>query len=392
MRSLKKMGIASAALLALILTGCSGINFDKAAGSFNAAQVDCVDVAGDLEDAIEARDTAKAKYYESRGRLTERTAKATFEAAQDKVDKLRTRSNSNECRGEASPSASPSPSASAEACGDARFVQVFVDRANSSQIEPRYDAKVRPIINNAALSAEQKVEAIQTAEFELAGSNAITLASWAHGAGLYKNANAWPELVEGGKIVDGACLTQKGMALFWKYEGAVLASSLEVSQASPDAINSGSDGTTIVVDANPGIGGDLTSIKIILPDGSIFEKLVRCGNMAFPGRPNLPPGKTDNQKNPAEDPFPNGKANTGGGPNADRGPGAQLQVTQPGSAPYVAPAAPAPTVPTPAPGNPTPVPTLDPAPAPTKEPEAPVLDGPTPPPSTCIIPPGEESC
>ncbi len=133
---------------------------------------------------------------------------------------------------------------------------------------------------------------------------------------------------------------------------------------------------------------------------------VGCGNpgdgFVPPPPPAAPPGTPENPpqidaKIPGQDPYPQGNAPVGGGPNANSGPDVYIppaEMTQPPATPYVPPAPPAPVPPAPQPPtssnpNPDPVPTRDPAPPPPPQPSAPP---PSVAPSTCPIPPGQTSC
>lgn len=289
MRNIKSAATALVALVGiLLLAGC--------APTSNAADVDCSTsavVAEQLKDAKADLKLASASLAQTEGTARAVSASQDVETAKATVDELK------EC-----PSAKDADTASdatdaPSVCGDAKFDQVYIDRSATSKVEPRYDGEIRPIIADASLTAEQKVEAIKAVDLKLAASNMQTLAAWAKGLGLYDAPNAWPELVEGGKIVDGACPTEAGKMLFMKYEVAyeLKGITLEVGTAPSNLTNTAINGDTNMADSIPGIYGDTTAVIMTLPDGSKFIRLVRCGNVVYPGPPsNVPPGITDNPR------------------------------------------------------------------------------------------------
>jgi hypothetical protein len=152
---------------------------------------------------------------------------------------------------------------------------------------------------------------------------------------------------------------------------------LDESKIVPDnapatGYNTGVTAGSVVRASNAGITGDRKAIQITTPDGRVFWVLGRCGNVVTPHKPSLPPGETDNHKDPSKDPYPRGNAPTGGGKNLDPGPGTYIPPTgmvHPPASPRVNPPAPKPTAP-PAGSKP------DPTPAPAPEPTAPTPDAP----------------
>ena len=291
--------IAATAIFIAVLAGCSSNsnNEDEKSDTYTCSQAS--------ESGIES---AENKVTEAEEALAEavpfkkKDAEATLSAATLKVADLK--EQAAKCSEGSEVDAETASTSDIEVCGDARFEQVFIDRAATAKVDPRYEGEVRPIITNAGLTDQQKMDAIIDVELKLAASNAQTLAFWAYGAGLYEDPNDWPELVEGGKIEGGECLTDKGKMLWSKYEGAITAKgvTLAVSEANPNSTNTGINGDTAVIDIQTGISGDMMTIVITFADGSQMKKMVRCGNLELPGvPPGIPPGKTDNpEKKPQE--------------------------------------------------------------------------------------------
>ncbi|MDB5180438.1 MAG: hypothetical protein JWO54_196 [Candidatus Saccharibacteria bacterium] len=285
---MKKTAAALVALAVMMVSaGCTSTD--------TRAEIEC----GTTTTAVGAQlKSAQADLKQAKTELdkAEGTARAAW-VSQDVQKAKATVAELKECPAKDADPASDKKDAPSP-CGDAKFEQVFIDRAATSKVEPRYDARVRPIIDNATLTPQQKVEAIMAVDLELAASNMQTLALWADGLGLGKGPNAWPELVEGGKIVEGACPTEAGKMLFAAFEGAYTAkgTTLEVGVAPVTATNTAINGDTAVADGVPGIYGDLTAVIITLKNGSKLIKLVRCGNVAFIGPTTLPRGPTDNPR------------------------------------------------------------------------------------------------
>ncbi len=387
MRSNKKIGIATlvAVVLTFMLAGCTYPGTDDSALDDLVA---CKDVPDQLTAAEDDLDDAQAdaKDPEIAGTPAVLEAEARIETLEAKIAMLKDRANDPECQAVAGPTATPTPkptpkpSATATDCGGAQYIQVALDRSNY-MVDPRYQPAVEDVINNNALTPEQKIKGIKNVEIKLAASNAQTLAALAHSVGLHDNASNYKGLVEGGVIVDGACLSEEGKDLLAQYKGAIFAKgvTLEVGEASPEDTNSGINGEVFVVASEPGIVGDRRAIILTLSDGTKVIKMIRCMNFVYPGGmvpPNTPKGQTDNpppttetteEKHPTEGSYPNGNADTGGGTNADSGTGTALPVTRPGTETRVDPPAPPVVVAEPQPVTssnpvPAPVPTVDPDP------------------------------
>ncbi|MBC7943154.1 hypothetical protein H7X68_01495 [Candidatus Saccharibacteria bacterium] len=310
---------------------------------------------------------------------------------------------------------------------DKKFVQVAGNNASN-----RVDAAFATKYAKATASANNMAKAQKSVLLENSANNGQRLAIWSNAFGLYSNPNDWKPLVRGN------CLSSEGQKLYYRLEGTLSAKGVkfEESQAPAGGSNTGVNRGTYGVSVTPGITGNTKAIKVTLSDGSFVTILVRCGNVVFPSRPNLPKVPTDNPevpappapprvnpprvvpprvvpprvvpprvvpprvnpprlapKIPSEDPAPRGNAPTGGGRNQDPGPGTYIppsQMERPPATPRRNPAPP--VAPAPAPRR-APAPpvgsTPDPAPAPAPEPSAPT---PADPATGCSPPPGMTTC
>lgn len=279
---------------------------------------------------------------------------------------------------------------------DKKFVQV--DGNNASN---RVDADFATKYAAATASANNVGAAQKKVLLENSANNGQRLAIWSNAFGLYSNPNDWKPLVSGN------CLSAEGQALYYKLEGTLSAKGVkfEEGQARAASLNTGVNRGTYGVSVTPGLTGNTRAIKVTLSDGSFVTILVRCGNVVFPSKPNLPEVPTDQptpkptpppviqkvcppdmpngtwpvcKDSPSKDPAAQGNAPVGGGTNLDPGPGAYIppaSMVRPPAAPRVNPPPPVVTTPgrTPAPpvGS-----TPDPAPAPVPEPAAPVPTAP----------------
>ncbi len=424
MRSRRVGAIALVAISAIFaLAGCSGSD-----PGIDVSDMSCEEVRSHLSEARESHRDTKAELKEDLGVRATMKAEAKLVATQVEIDVLNgALPDACEDDESANDKDSDRDDEDAKAASDSdtcetQFKQEVIDRSATAKTDPRYQARIQPIIDDTSLTSEEREGAIRAVELDLAATNAQTLAFSAMGAGLYEDANDWPELVEGGKIVEGACLNEKGRMLYSKYEGALTAKGVTVEvkplENPESAINTGINGETAVIEGTPGVQGDLMAVIITFPDGSKLIKLVRCGNVIFyTFVPALPPGKTDNPPPTTTqicvEPTPNGtwpdckddhtdgpgyrdNAPIGEGVNDDLSEGdVTVNPVQPPAEPYVAPAEPEPEPPAaPVPGpDPAPVPVPDPVftppppepPAPAPSAPATVCD-PSAPGATCPVP------
>jgi hypothetical protein len=200
------------------------------------------------------------------------------------------------------PDADPTPEPSD--C-PAEFRQVPATHENNRVVDDFKDK-----VETALAESPDFDESMTALLLEQAGEDALVLAVWTHAFGLYEDPNAWESLIK------GDCLSSDGQKLFYQFQGALTAkgTTVEAGDAPSNGYNSGVDGDgTFGVNDNQGVHGDRTAIKVTLPDGTVVWILVRCGNVVYPEPPgNLP-------KVPTDDPYPEGNADVGGGPNADPG-------------------------------------------------------------------------
>lgn len=266
----------------------------------------------------------------------------------------------------------------------------------------------------AAADSDNQSDAQRDLLIEESAKNAQVLAIWSHTFGLYEDPNKWDQLVKDG------CLSEEGVTLHNQFEGMLSAkgTTFKEAEAPANGHNSGVNDGQYGVANDQGIYGDRKAIMVTLKDGSVAYIMVRCGNPVFPSPPpGIPDVPTDNppppenppenppvcppdmphgtpplcKDSPSRDPYSQGNAPTGGGPNADRGPGLYIppnEMEKPGSQPR-----PNPPAPKPAPGSgngggskPKPEPTFD---HPDPEPAAPK---PSDPETGCTPIPGVESC
>lgn len=339
MRSvIKKTGIALVAVLGLSLSACAS----TAPEAFDASTVSCETVVDEITSAEISLQDAEDYLTEVSGTPSSIDAQAEVDTAQQKLDALTERSK--ECDGEGNEEAVPEPND----C-PARFRQVDVGHNHNRVIDDfqdRYEAFMldrtpdkRPLMNFLLREA---------------GKSAEVLAFWSSGLGLYDDANAYEPLLE------GDCLSSEGQDLWQMLKGALSSNETEITvDAAPtNGTNSGYENGQFGTAHGPGIAGDTTGIQITREDGTVWI-MFRCGNMVWYVPPPLLP------KVATDDPYVRGNADTGGGPNDDKGPGEKKELEQPGDAPYVPPAAPTPT-PTPVPtvvtpATPTPQPTVTPS-------------------------------
>ncbi len=274
------------------------------------------------------------------------------------------------------------------------FTQVALNRSGY-QADPRYEGEIRPILINTSLSAEEKAAKIREVDLKLAGTNAQTLAAWVISlpALPYDNDSLnWRQLVEGGKIVDGGCLSEKGKQVWAEFKGALYASrSTGPGLATGNETNSGIENDVYGQAHTSGVDGDRSAVLYTFTDGTTWKRLIICGNPLFDTPPpKLPKVKTVNppkeeppekleEKYVEETPQRQGNMPSDYKPNPLERLPEHVQPTKPNNPPatYTQPAQPTPTVPStpnaPKPADPAP------GPAPSVEPNpTPIVDDPAP--------------
>lgn len=186
--------------------------------------------------------------------------------------------------------------------------------------------------------------------------------------------------------------TDKAVQLVAEIQLAIgTAKSVTPAEAPANGINSGVDNGSVVQASSAGIDGDRKAVQVVLQNGETIWIMARCGNPVTASDVGLPKGGTDNppakggpptpptpptleQKDPSQDPAPQGNAPEGGGQNIDPGAGeyvAPENMVQPTAEPYVAPPPPVSVEPTIPEGS-----TPDVTPYPEPEPEAPTPEAP----------------
>jgi hypothetical protein len=143
-------------------------------------------------------------------------------------------------------------------------------------------------ITAAGANNNQKTLVAQDARY-LAGS------AWVEG--LQDDPNKVAPLL----TADKTYLSVEGLALYQKLVNKWdSAASMEITKASANGVNTGSNNGAYVVNQTSGISGDLTSLKRSYADGTETTTLARCGNAVLPSKPHgVPPGETD-EKPPKE--------------------------------------------------------------------------------------------
>jgi hypothetical protein len=170
-------------------------------------------------------------------------------------------------------------------------------------------------------------------------------------------------------LVKKGWATDRAVQITSEIQIALGRSRITPSVAPSNGTNSGVSGGQVVAAATSGISGDRKAIKVVLPKGKTIWVMARCGNPVTIKKPHHLDAKKWRQ-----DPYAQGNAPIGGGPNTDPGPGDYVSpgdMETPGPGTRTNPPTPAPTW-SPTPGaTPTATPTKEPTPLPTPTPEVP---------------------
>ena len=89
--------------------------------------------------------------------------------------------------------------------------------------------------------------------------------------------------------------TDKAVQLVAELQILLSQSKIVASTAPANGYNSGVENNNVVGASEAGLSGDTKAIQITLPNGEKVWVMSRCGNIVTPGKPDVPPGKTDNQ-------------------------------------------------------------------------------------------------
>lgn len=283
MRSMFKVpGIALAALLGIsLLTACGA----QTAPSFDASEVDCVAVTAELKTARADKKAAEEEYDKVAGTPAETQVSADIDAASVKIDALLERSK--EC----------SNDTNINPAGDIKCTTW--EMKESEEFDNDYWFEDGIVEIRTATTPEDAVKAsrvwlnrVRMEPEKLAGAIGYLL----------------EEEVKPSVLVDSdGCATKKAADYVKEIRLLLATSTITPGQAPTDGYNSGYTEDTVTANDTPGIGGDRTAIKIVLPDGTVVWVMARCGNVVTPGLPQeVPHGKIQSENvgsNPNVDPF-----------------------------------------------------------------------------------------
>ncbi len=97
-------------------------------------------------------------------------------------------------------------------------------------------------------------------------------------------------------LVNNGWSTDSAIQSAMEIEIAIGKSGIRVSDAPVNGYNTGINNNTVIT--SPGVSGDRKAVEVTLPNQEKIWVLGRCGNLVLPGKPSLPPGKTDNPTTP----------------------------------------------------------------------------------------------
>jgi len=80
-------------------------------------------------------------------------------------------------------------------------------------------------------------------------------------------------------------------------------SKITTSNAPATGYNSGVENNSVVASSNAGVTGDTKAVQVVTTSGETVWIMARCGNIVTPGKPSVPPGKTDNPTPPTPTPL-----------------------------------------------------------------------------------------
>lgn len=124
---------------------------------------------------------------------------------------------------------------------------------------------------------------------------------------------------------DGTYLSDEGIALYYRLEGAFKMCKQERAFAPASGTNTGWD-SGVVVAENPGISGETKSTRYTTPSGYAFDVMDRCANVVFHNPPkDYPKGRTD-EKDPSKAPKTNTEPGDGPDPNTNTGVGSKVSA------------------------------------------------------------------
>jgi hypothetical protein len=274
MRSKFKVpGLALAALLGIsLLTACGA----QPAPSFNASDVDCADVTAELKTAQADLKAAEEELNDDDvvGTPAQVSVQDNIDTIEVKIDALMERSD--EC--------SDDPGIITAGDTECRTWEM----QESEEFENDYWFEDGIIEIRTAVTPDDAIKAsrvwlnrVRMEPEKLAGTIGYFL----------------QEEVKASALVDSkGCATEKAADFVKELRMLFATSTITPDQASPDGYNSGYTEDTVTANDTPGVGGDRTAIKIVLPDGTVVWVMARCGNVVTPGLPpEVPHGKIQNE-------------------------------------------------------------------------------------------------
>jgi hypothetical protein len=92
--------------------------------------------------------------------------------------------------------------------------------------------------------------------------------------------------------------TDKAVQIVAELQIMLSQSKIVASTAPANGYNSGVENNTVVGASEAGLSGDTKAVKVTTPDGKDKWIMARCGNIVTPGKPDIPPGKTDQPLTP----------------------------------------------------------------------------------------------
>lgn len=283
MRSTSKglaTAIAAAVSLALVLTGCAGMNIPA------TASAECH--TEEVQDSILAA-SATAQFIASQE--AEEAECSPEEPGEPRDLSQATLHPGADAMGAALAARLDAEAADlADVCAE-EHTQVALDRSNY-KVDPRGEKLLEQVLAKKVTPKEAQEKFLY-----FAGTNAQTLAVNAWNQGIYANRNDWRSLVVGEKIVDGGCLSEKGKVVFESLKTSYDKSTeFEFGTASDTDTNSGINGDQFVVASEAGIGGNRKTVTWTTATGRKVSTMIRCLNIHFAGKPpaGIPKGKTDN--------------------------------------------------------------------------------------------------
>lgn len=270
MRSIIKLpGLALVALLGVsLLTACGPTETP----SFNASDISCEDVSAELKAAKADLKASEKEFKEVAGTPAEVLISNDITATTAKIDALKDRSS--ECAGEDV----TATTASTKECSASWKMEKSVVFDNNYWFEDGIiEIKNATTDEDAVKASRVWLDRVRKEPVKLVGAIGVFL----------------KEEVDKSKLIDSdGCASDKAMEYVIELRLVLTTAQVTIEAAPDGGHNSGMNDQGVVFDPEPGVGGDRTAIKIILPDGTVVWIMAKCGNLVTPGLPpNVPQGK-----------------------------------------------------------------------------------------------------